>query len=61
MVNVVKAFWNEEDGFGVVELVIIIGILVALALVFREALFTFVQDLMDKFFDSGKVESGVNG
>ena len=32
MKEMVKRFWNEEEGFGTVELVILIGVLFAVAL-----------------------------
>mgnify|MGYP005852894259 CR=1 FL=1 len=45
-----KAFWYEEDGLGTVEIIIIIAVLVAVALVFRNQIITFVTDMMDKVF-----------
>ena len=45
-----KRFWQEEEGFGTVELVILIGVLIAIALLFKDRITTFVTDLMDKFF-----------
>ena len=53
MLNNLKRFWNEEEGMGTVELIIIIGVLVAIALVFRKAIVKFVNGLINKFFDSG--------
>ena len=46
-----KRFWNEEEGFGTVELVVLIGILVAIALIFRNYIIDFVQNLMNDQFD----------
>lgn len=46
MMKMMKRFWNEEAGFGTVELVILIGILVAVALIFRKAIIGFVKDLI---------------
>ena len=43
MKEMLRRFWKEEDGFGTVELVILIGILVAVALIFREAIIKFVK------------------
>ncbi len=40
---------------GTVEVVIIIAILVALALTFRQALTNYAQSVMDYVFDEGKV------
>lgn len=50
MKKLLTLFWQEEDGMGTVELVIIIGVLVAIALVFRERLTLFATGLMDKYF-----------
>ena len=50
MLKNLKRFWNEESGMGTVELVIIIGVLVAIALIFKDALIKFVNDLIAKFF-----------
>ena len=46
MLKLLKKFWTEEEGFGTVELVILIGILVAIALIFRNAIIGFVQNLI---------------
>lgn len=48
--NELKTFWNEEDGMGTVELVIIIAVLVAIALIFGNTIKTFVTDNLDKIF-----------
>ena len=50
MLKNLKRFWKEESGMGTVELVIIIGVLVAIALIFKDALINFVNELIDKFF-----------
>lgn len=46
MLKLLKRFWNEEEGFGTVELVIIIGVLVVVALIFRNYIIDFVQRLL---------------
>lgn len=50
MKKLLARFWKEEEGFGTVELVILIGVLVAIALLFRSAITDYVQKLIDKFF-----------
>lgn len=55
MLKMLKRFWNEEDGFGTVELVILIGILVAVALIFRGAIIKFVNDLMGSQMDPDNI------
>lgn len=53
--ELLKRFWNEEDGFGTVELVILIGVLVAVALIFRKAIISFVQKLIGTQMDESVV------
>lgn len=48
---------NNRKGMGTVEIVIIIAVLVALALVFRAGLSEYGQKVMDFCFDDGKIES----
>lgn len=55
--EMLKRFWNEEDGFGTVELVILIGVLVAVALIFRKSIIKFVNDLMGKEMNVNDIPS----
>lgn len=48
--NDLKEFWNEEDGFGTVELVILIAVLVAVAVFFSGAIRDFVTKQTDAIF-----------
>ena len=54
MTQVIKDFIREEDGLGTVEIVVIIAVLVGIALIFRKAIFQFVNDILDKIFNTGK-------
>ena len=45
-----KRFWQEEDGVEVIELVVIVAILMAVALIFRNRITAFVNDLADQLF-----------
>lgn len=54
MMNFLKDFYYEEDGMGTVEIVVIIAVLLALAIIFKDAINSFANGLMEKFFDSGK-------
>ena len=47
---------NNRKGMGTVEIVIIIAVLVALALVFRAGLSEYGQKVMDFCFDDSKIE-----
>lgn len=41
-------FLKEEDGIGTLEMLLIVAILVALAVVFRKWIFSWVNDLFEK-------------
>ena len=45
-----RNFWNEEDGLGTVELVLIIAALVALALLFRNRIISFITTALENVF-----------
>ncbi|EJW16871.1 multidrug transporter [Paenibacillus alvei] len=54
-----KRLWVEEDGLGMVEIVVIIAVIVVLALTFREQIKEFLKGLFakvdtekNKIFDS---------
>lgn len=51
MKEMLKRFWHEEDGMGTIEVVIIIAVLVAVALIFKNGITEFVKSLMNKLFD----------
>ncbi len=46
---------RNKRGMGTVEIVIIIAVLVALALVFREGLTRYAGNVMQYVFDEGRV------
>ncbi|MBQ4271403.1 MAG: hypothetical protein II718_06225 [Clostridiales bacterium] len=48
---------SNKKGMGTVEVVIIIAVLVALALIFREALSGYADKVMDFVFDDTKITS----
>ncbi len=49
--KLLKKFLSEEDGIETVEVVVIIGILLGVALIFKGRITQFATDLMDKFFN----------
>lgn len=53
--NVRLDYSGNTKGMGTVEIVIIIAILVALALIFRTALMGYAGKIMDYVFDDGNV------
>mgnify|MGYP003291352274 CR=1 FL=1 len=46
---------KNKKGMGTVEIVIIIAVLVGLALLFREGLMSYGQNIMNYCFDDNKV------
>ncbi len=49
-----KAFWNEEDGMGVVEVILIIVVLIALVTVFKSQITSLVDTVLDKITKNAK-------
>src|SRR5699024_7637471 len=45
--NEVKKFWNDEEGLGTLEIILIAAVLVAVALLFRERITKWVTELLD--------------
>lgn len=41
-----KNFWKDEDGLGTLEMILIIAVLIAVVLVFREEIVKVVKDLI---------------
>ncbi|MDP4181413.1 MAG: Flp1 family type IVb pilin [Bacillota bacterium] len=54
MISLIKSFLKEEDGLGTVEIVIIIAVLVGLAMIFRKAIFNFLNQILKKLFDGSE-------
>ena len=48
MKQVLIRFLSEEDGVGVVELILILVVLIALVLIFKEQLTKLVENIFDK-------------
>lgn len=48
MKSIWKRLWTEEDGLGMVEIVVIIAVIVVLALVFRKELESFLRSIIGK-------------
>lgn len=42
------SFWKKKEGMGTIEVVIIIAVLVALALIFKDFIIGLAQDIFDK-------------
>ncbi|MBQ7976132.1 MAG: hypothetical protein IJ300_10655 [Clostridia bacterium] len=51
MLSLVKSFLKEEEGMGTVEIVLIIAVLVAIALLFKDKITEFVNKALGNIFD----------
>ncbi|NLP14285.1 MAG: hypothetical protein GX383_07440 [Clostridium sp.] len=61
MLSLMKNFIKEEDGMGTVEIVIIVAVLVAIALIFRKAIYNFVKEIVGKIFNDGVKDEVTEG
>ncbi len=50
MGNLVRSFWKEEDALGTVEMVLLLAVLVAIALIFKDAIVDWVTVTVGKVF-----------
>ncbi len=48
MKEIMKEFWQEEDGMGTVELIIIVVVLIGIAILFGNTITDFVKGLIDR-------------
>lgn len=55
--EMLKQFYEEEDGMGVVEIVMIIAALMCIALLFRKQITAFATNIMNTTFDPDLVKS----
>lgn len=42
------SLWRDERGLGTLEIVLIVAVLIAIVMVFREEIITFLESLMGK-------------
>lgn len=60
--DLLKQFYEEEDGMGTVEIVMIIAALMCIALLFRKQVYDFAKKIMETVFpESGIVAPSMNG
>lgn len=52
--NWLKEFWNEEDAVGIVEIVLILVVLIAIVLLFKEE----IGKIITKAFKTATKDSG---
>lgn len=53
------AFWNEEEGLGTLEMLLILAVLVAIAVVFRKWIIAWVNRLFDQTQSELDKDSGL--
>ncbi len=46
--NGIRTFWNDERGIGTVEMILILVVLIALVLIFKEQLTNLVNTIFEK-------------
>lgn len=56
--NMLKKFWEEEEGMAVVELLLIIAVLIIIALLFKDAIVKWVTKTLENLFPT--VEDNTN-
>lgn len=48
MKSKVIGFWKEEDGLGTLELILIIGVIIIIALIFKKQITELITSLLSK-------------
>ncbi len=48
MLQTIKRFWEEEDGVGVVEIILILVVLIGLVLIFKTQLRSLVNSIFEQ-------------
>ncbi|MCR5701178.1 MAG: hypothetical protein K6G76_03415 [Lachnospiraceae bacterium] len=54
MWNVLKDFFDDESGMGVVEIILIIVVLIAMVVIFKEQITTLVNNIWKSINESAK-------
>lgn len=61
MTKVIKDFWYEEDGIGVVEIILILVVLIMLIVIFREQITKIVKSAFEQINGgSDKINSNIS-
>lgn len=47
LIGAVKKFWNEEDGIGTLEILLILAVIVIIAIAFRKWIIEWVKGLFN--------------
>lgn len=54
-----RMFWEEEEGLGTVEMVLLLAALVSIAIMLRLGLLGFMRDKLDNIFNNAKTNADV--
>ncbi|WP_019912946.1 Flp1 family type IVb pilin [Paenibacillus sp. HW567] len=54
VVEAAKGFWKDEEGLGTLEMILIIAVLIAVVLVFREEIVKVVKSLISTAGDKSQ-------
>lgn len=54
-----RMFWEEEEGLGTVEMVLLLAALVSIAIMLRLGLLSFMRDKLDNIFNNAKTNADV--
>lgn len=50
-IQAVRTFWEEEDGLGTLEIILIIAVVIIIALLFKDWIVALIERLMGKADD----------
>lgn len=48
--NTLKEFWEEEDAFEIVEILLILAVVIVIVVIFRKAIVSWVTETVQKLF-----------
>jgi Flp pilus assembly pilin Flp len=51
LLQTVQAFWEDEDGLGTLEIILIIAVVIIIALLFKDWIIELIEKLMGKADD----------
>ena len=54
-----RMFWEEEEGLGTVEMVLLLAALVSIAIMLRMGLIGFMRDKLNSIFNKAKSNANV--
>jgi len=60
ILELIKRFIKDEEGFGTVEVVLIIAVLIGIALIFRDAIIKFAVGIMKSVFGDDNITKDIN-